>query len=73
MVLQLPVGILIVTQIKVGYTQSVPGTLITAGDNTKLVSISNPPKTAGGGTLMAFPSCQQPYMHQQKQTKQHCL
>jgi len=38
----------------VGSSQSVFGTLTTAGDSTKLHSISNPAKIADGGTLVAF-------------------
>ena len=59
-VFQLPVGMLIVSQISVGSTHVVPGTLTTAGDRTKLVRIRSPPRMAAGGTLMAFPSCQHP-------------
>ena len=46
---------LIVSHSRVGSTQSVPGTVTTAGDKTKLVIIRRPPRTAPGGTLIAFP------------------
>ena len=58
-VLLLPVGMLIVNHTRTGSTQFVPGTFTIAGDMTKLVIISRPPRTAAGGTLMAFPTCWQ--------------
>jgi hypothetical protein len=53
----LPVGMLIVSHIRAGSTQLVPGTVTTAGEIIKLVIISNPPNTAAGGTLRALPTC----------------
>ena len=57
----LPVGMLIVNHTRTGSTQFVPGTFTMAGDMTKLVIISRPPRIAAGGTLMAFPTCWQPW------------
>lgn len=54
MLFLLPVGMLIVSQIRAGSTQSVPGTDTADGDRTKLVRMSNPPRIAAGGTLIAF-------------------
>jgi len=59
-VLLLPVGMLI-NHTRTVSTQFVPGTFTIAGDMTKLVIISTPPRTAAGGTLMAFPTCWQPW------------
>lgn len=57
----LPVGMLIVNHMIAGSTQLVPGTVTTAGEITKLVIISSPPRTAAGGTLRALPTCWHPY------------
>ena len=49
-----------VNHINVGSTQSVPGTVTTAGLTIKLVKMRRPPKIAAGGTLIAFATCEQP-------------
>ncbi len=53
----LSVGILIVSRTSTGSIQSVPGTVIVAGDTKKLTRIKSPPRTAAGGTLLALPTC----------------
>ena len=60
-VLLLPVGMLIINHTRTVSTQFVPGTFTIAGDMTKLVIISTPTSNAAGGTLMAFPTCWQPW------------
>lgn len=61
-VLRLPVGTLIVSQIKTGSSQLVPGTRTTEGDRIKLVKISRPLRIAAGGTLIALATCEHPYV-----------
>ena len=51
---------LIVSQIKTGSSQLVPGTKTTAGDRTKPVKINRPLRIATGGTLMAFATFEHP-------------
>ena len=52
---------LIVSQINVGSSHGVFGTLTVAGDMIKLVKITRPARIAEAGTLIAFPICLQPY------------
>ena len=51
---------LIISHIRAGSTQSVPGTVTTAGEMMKLVRIRRPLKIAAGGTLRAFATCEHP-------------
>lgn len=53
---------LIVNHTSAGSSQSVPGTLTTAGEIIKLVINNRPPKIAAGGTLIDFATCEHPYI-----------
>jgi hypothetical protein len=60
-VLRLPVGMLIVSQTRVGSSHGVLGTLTVAGEIMKLVRMIRPPRIAAAGTLIDFPICLQPW------------